>query len=347
MDMTATYPPSKSTTELIVRFQKAKFVQPNLAVAQGRVQSCHNQTLHKEEEPCQISLCSRTDVDQLKRYLNAYYENNNENVKRSTGKWWALNDGDESEEDPIYLVIETPLTTKTERNRHGVKLIDCQELIRIERNTEDCINKTIPHYSSRDEVPLNNEFVMHDKSKRHELFADWLIDVYGKEWLSKGSGILDVAGGKGELSHALLERGIPSVVLDPLPRLRKDDQSTILVIKRALEGVKLLQEASMEEQELITTCSMIVGLHPDQATEPIILLAQHLKVDFAMLPCCVMPSLFPKRMHQGQPVRSYRIFCQYLLALQNDTKTTQVDYLPFMGRNMILYSVQREESKAS
>lgn len=46
----------------------------------------------------------------------------------------------------------------------------------------------------------------------------WLVDVFGAEYLNSGSGILDVAGGKGELSFELNNlSNIRSTVVDPRP----------------------------------------------------------------------------------------------------------------------------------
>ena len=46
----------------------------------------------------------------------------------------------------------------------------------------------------------------------------WLIDIFGYEYLRSGSGVLDVAGGKGELSFEMVNlSGIPSRVIDPRP----------------------------------------------------------------------------------------------------------------------------------
>ena len=44
----------------------------------------------------------------------------------------------------------------------------------------------------------------------------FLIDTFGREVLGKGSGVLDVAGGKGELSYELVNlNGIASTVVEP------------------------------------------------------------------------------------------------------------------------------------
>jgi hypothetical protein len=46
----------------------------------------------------------------------------------------------------------------------------------------------------------------------------WLIDQFGPDYLRSGSGILDVAGGKGELSFEFINlSAIPSTVFDPRP----------------------------------------------------------------------------------------------------------------------------------
>ena len=58
-------------------------------------------------------------------------------------------------------------------------------------------------------------------------------------------------------------------------------------------------------------------------------------------PCCVMPSLFPywvQRQYNNNPVRSYSTFCQYLLDMApSDDEEFLVDYLPFVGRNEVIY----------
>jgi len=53
---------------------------------------------------------------------------------------------------------------------------------------------------------------------------------------------------------------------------------------------------------------LAVGMHPDQATEPIIDAALALGKPFAVVPCCVFPDLFPhRRTRTGGPgtLKSY------------------------------------------
>jgi len=351
------------------------------------------------------------------------------------------------------MVFQLVPTKAIERNRRGNKLLECHDIVKLllptttdqtkndDDNNDDDNDNDEPFSPSSSALLLQNVttktrnndatttttgWVMHDKTQRHVLFAEWLIHTYGKDALCRGSGVLDVAGGKGQLSMILQARGIPSVVMDPNPRLSSVPTTTttttttttatsafscstttsrsrsIPVIAVALEGdgSYLFGNAcdinknnteeddrishknaapppaaaaaaaattttttttsiaiSQEQQELVHNCSMIVGMHPDQATEPIIRLAQRLQVPFALLPCCVMPTLFPNRIYKGQPVRSYRVFCQYLQSLYNDHHNDDMsdggdgrpticsDYLPFMGRNMILYTTRLSKTK--
>jgi hypothetical protein len=53
---------------------------------------------------------------------------------------------------------------------------------------------------------------------RCAMLRRFLIETYGREYLASGSGVLDVAGGKGELAFELLNvEGIPATVIDPRP----------------------------------------------------------------------------------------------------------------------------------
>ena len=41
--------------------------------------------------------------------------------------------------------------------------------------------------------------------------------------------------------------------------------------------------------EQLQTCSLVLGLHPDQATDSIVDFAMHFGKPFAVVPCCVFP----------------------------------------------------------
>lgn len=50
------------------------------------------------------------------------------------------------------------------------------------------------------------------------MFAAFLVETLGADVMRSGSGVLDVAGGRGEVSFELKEsHGVPSTVVDPRP----------------------------------------------------------------------------------------------------------------------------------
>jgi hypothetical protein len=104
-----------------------------------------------------------------------------------------------------------------------------------------------------------------------------------------------------------------------------------------------------EVMKLLTDATVIVGMHPDQATESIIDAAIALGLSFAVLPCCLFSNIFPNRYlindangsggstnEDCRPVRTYDDFVDYLAAKD---KSIQIAYLPFEGRNKVLYRI--------
>lgn len=90
-------------------------------------------------------------------------------------------------------------------------------------------------------------------------------------------------------------------------------------------------------QQVFGSCSLVIGLHPDEATEHIVDYALEAGVPFAVVPCCVFPRLFPDRRLQqaGQlvPVTSYAELVNYLTAKGQ----AQRDVLGFVGANVVVY----------
>ena len=88
--------------------------------------------------------------------------------------------------------------------------------------------------------------------------------------------------------------------------------------------------------ETLHSCSAVVGMHPDQATEAIVDFALASGKPFAVVPCCVYSNLFPLRRDQrGRLVTSYRDFVAYLIA--KDPERIGVVELPFEGKNKVVY----------
>lgn len=183
------------------------------------------------------------------------------------------------------------------------------------------------------------------KSLRAKIFAAWLLKTYDVAELRKGSGVLDVAGGKGKLSIVLSLQGmIPCTIVDPLVRKhgkKLDPRVAKRIRKAAAPHPDLLSQEFnttsfvKEHENLIKNVSMLVAIHPDEPTEDILDLALTMNKPVAIVPCCVFPGLFPLRtLPNGKRVRTYEAFLQYLLAKDDRLR---LETLPFEGRNQVIY----------
>jgi hypothetical protein len=282
------------------------------------------------------------------------------------------------------IVIDNNLL-KRKCNLKGAFTLECYEIIDIQKSEINSniipTRKNHNDLKTKDEcdiIPQNRDIVHHppkrlDRKERHRVFAEFLVNTYGADFLSTGSGVLDVAGGGGALSHALFNLGIKSCVLDPDPRC---DVETVpfQVIDEPLSGDGLQLTGVVADNDkngdddvnnylsddhttakrrsrirkLVRSCSVIVGMHPDEATEAVIDTSLRLGKPFAILPCCVFRNLNAERLEirkqklgggsGGDPFRSYNTFCQYLL----DNKAPvgirfETENLPFEGRNKVIY----------
>ena len=80
---------------------------------------------------------------------------------------------------------------------------------------------------------------------------------------------------------------------------------------------------------------LVVGMHPDEATEPLVDYSLQFSIDFAVIPCCVFSQDFPwRRLRCGVEPTSYQQFCHYLIEKHDGV---QSQLLPFIGRNKVLY----------
>ena len=240
------------------------------------------------------------------------------------GSWASIDDN---------RVLVVRVNRSIELNRKGQRLLECEALLQVRSKDDSEEENNI--------ASLGHELTFVNlKTERHRIFAHWLVDTYGKERLSIGSGVLDVAGGNGEISRTLHGLGVPSTLVDPNPRCGEDAPFGVLAYPLDGDG-SYLTDREDDVGDIVRNCSMICGLHPDQATEPIVKLALRLKVPFAILPCCVMPKLFPdrKQKRHGDPVRSYSAFCQYLLDMAPTGTQFTIHHLDFIGRNKVIYSL--------
>lgn len=187
-----------------------------------------------------------------------------------------------------------------ERNRRGDRLVECIDFLAIQEKEDESYLPTNPNDEYKEFIIANDDQTSYStagiicnpinmKSERHKIFAHWLVETYGKDRLSCGTGVIDVAGGNGMISKTLTDMGVRSTLLDPNPRYERvnntadDDIAPFGVIPLPLNGDgRDLTSRSDDIGNIINNCSLICGLHPDQATEPIVSLALRLNVPFAI-----------------------------------------------------------------
>lgn len=87
--------------------------------------------------------------------------------------------------------------------------------------------------------------------------------------------------------------------------------------------------------ELLQTCSVLIGMHPDQATEPIVDVALRLGKPFAVVPCCVFGhENRHRRLKDGGKVVTTEEFVRFLVEKKEGVKT---EWLGFEGSNAVVY----------
>ena len=128
--------------------------------------------------------------------------------------------------------------------------------------------------------------------------------------------------------------------MDPRGQKLKRWQSKLLKKKPDLSAPEYIQDLFddhfFEKHKIKTSdIKLVVGLHPDEATEPLVDLSIQFSLDFAVIPCCVFSQDFPqRRLRSGEEPRSYESFCDYLTEKQEAIRSQR---LPFIGKNKVLY----------
>uniref|UniRef100_A0AAV1T945 C3H1-type domain-containing protein n=1 Tax=Peronospora matthiolae TaxID=2874970 RepID=A0AAV1T945_9STRA len=195
------------------------------------------------------------------------------------------------------------------------------------------------------------------KQQRAQVFVEWLVGTFGAPFLARGKGVVDIAGGRGNVSFELWnKRRLPCTLIEPRPmKLSKQQHKYLKKQKKSRsqigESQTLLTESLVpqvtalfnmdtfltkpEHVELINQASLLLGVHPDEATESIIDVAVQFNKPFAVVPCCVFGQKFPdRRLKDGSKVLSFDDLIEYLVAKHPKIEKT---FLPFDGKNLVLY----------
>ena len=147
--------------------------------------------------------------------------------------------------------------------------------------------------------------MMIDTSKHHDNESLWI--QYWKQASCKAIG-----------HHHHQQQQQQQQQLQQLQQLQQQQQQQI---KQGIK--KQIIQNPHEGHHYLSHCSLILGFHPDQATEAIIDYALLYKVPFCIVPCCVFPNEFPNRFFDDKSskeaeeqvfVRDYDTFIKYLKA---------------------------------
>uniref|UniRef100_A0A7S0KY39 Uncharacterized protein n=1 Tax=Asterionellopsis glacialis TaxID=33640 RepID=A0A7S0KY39_9STRA len=97
---------------------------------------------------------------------------------------------------------------------------------------------------------------------------------------------------------------------------------------------------SLVAWQTIRSLRLIVGFHPDQATEACIDLAILLGIPFCVCPCCVFPTEFPDRqLTNGEGVRTHADFIKYLCQKHPSVLTSTLNFHNTKtAKNTVLYT---------
>ena len=161
----------------------------------------------------------------------------------------------------------------------------------------------------------------------HDSQADEIVKIRRcscLEWTNKG---ISVRTEEGEKHIHANNQAVGSIHLTPMDHRHNGTNV-------GQTEVSLVREWRAA-QDIMQNCSIVVGMHPDQAAEYIVDAALLARKPFALVPCCTYSQEFPgRRLKNGKDVRSYNDLIVYLCEKNSDIQTSQ---LPFEGKNVVVF----------
>ena len=184
-------------------------------------------------------------------------------------------------------------------------------------------------------------FSNHDQSwsRKCVVLKDFILSKFSISFLNSGSGVLDVAGGKGELTYLLMMEGVKCTLVDPREKIAQLNKRQRKAVTKRLGGeysfkhVKEFFAPELFSSALVAECSLIVGMHPDEATHPLVDCAISYSKPAVVVPCCVYSRLFPERLIDETVVTTYGKLLKYIIT-RSDKSTCHE--LPFEGRRIAI-----------
>lgn len=150
-------------------------------------------------------------------------------------------------------------------------------------------------------------------SARFRLMADAI-----EAGIPKLSRIADVAGGKGQLQAELYRRGYRNVVSWDTRRKYSGPR-------------RIYRNGLFDYRSAPRDYDVVVGMHPDQATDHIVAYAVKHNVPFVVCPCCILPSAKPFE------AVGFAAWIDHLASLASSGGlSVKRTALPMSGRNILL-----------
>jgi hypothetical protein len=119
---------------------------------------------------------------------------------------------------------------------------------------------------------------------------------------------------------------------------RAKDATPLGYQESASDGSATIQEGH-EALHLFLTTKLILGFHPDQATDPAIDLALLLGVPYCVVPCCVFPrENTHRKLADGSPVKKYPQLIEYLTTKYGSESAILPFHFTETAKNLALYS---------
>jgi hypothetical protein len=155
--------------------------------------------------------------------------------------------------------------------------------------------------------------------RRFDLFAKFILKNFPPE---KYQRVADIAGGKGYLQTALRSYGYNVTTFDKR-KGRKNRPN------RFQYQYRFFDHRIEEEFDLL------VGMHPDEATDIIIAEAARRKTAYAIVPCCIKPTVSKMKFTNAY---NYTNWIKHLKDFAKELKlTVNKAYLRMTGKRLILY----------
>ena len=199
-------------------------------------------------------------------------------------------------------------------------------------------------------------------SQRALAFSDWLLKTVPRSILYSGI-VLDIAGGNGDVARSLARQGVNVVTVDPRSpkkvKLKRNQTGTAMIHTRFVTGETQSLPSPLVDshgshthivtkfddqfikrygEDLLSKVKLVIGFHPDEATEPTVNFSIKTSTPCCIVPCCVFGKLFPDRRLNGREVTSFDDFVLYLKEkFRVDGKEVRTSFLEYLGANLVLH----------